>query len=260
MAHVLHLALPQFQAFLIVIVRVGGMLAAWPILGSRAVPLQIKTALVVMLGLVLVPIVRVPEPPSETALLTAGMGAEFVIGMVIGLAVRVLFAGIELAGELIGTQMGLSVVQLFDPTTAQQVPLVGQFHTVIASLVFLSVNAHLIVVRAIAESFEMIPPFGARISTMLMEDVLHLSTGLFVVAVKLAAPILAVALMVNLAMAIIGRSVPHMNVFVLTFPLTIAAGLIVLGTSLPYAVGLMQTEYEHLAGTVHDLLRMLGYG
>src|SRR5579884_748381 len=98
MAHVLHLALPQFQAFVIVVMRVAGLLAAWPILGSRAVPLQIKTGLVVMLGLVLVPIVRVPESPGDPVLLTAGMGTEFLIGMVIGLAVRVLFAGIELAG------------------------------------------------------------------------------------------------------------------------------------------------------------------
>ena len=260
MSHTLQIALPQFQALLVILIRVSGILAAWPVLGSRTIPLQVKTGLALMLGLVLLPIVRLPSLPEDPFKIGAAMGGEFLIGMVIGLAVRCLFAGIELAGELIGNQMGLGVVQLFDPTQTHHVPLISHFQTVLASLVFLSLNAHVLIVRAIAESFDFIPPFGARVSSALLEDVLGISKGLFVVALKLAAPVLAVVLLVNLGMAIMGRSIPQMNVFALSFPITIVAGFLILGAALPYAVGLFESEYGRLAETIHELLRILRYG
>ncbi|WP_447977061.1 flagellar biosynthetic protein FliR [Candidatus Nitrospira bockiana] len=256
----LQVALPQFQLFLIVVGRVAGLLAAWPIVGSRVIPLQIKTALVVLLGFVLAPLVRATALPDDPLVLTGDVAGEFLIGLVIGVAVRVVFAGIELAGELIGTQMGLGVVQLFDPTTTQHVPLVGQFHTLLASLVFLSLNAHLVVVRAIAESFDLVPPLTAALSPALGEHVLRVSSGLFAVALKLAAPVLLTVLVVNLAMAVIGRAVPQMNVFVSSFPVTIGLGLVIMSAALPYGVGLFQHEFERLPETVRDLLRGLGHG
>jgi flagellar biosynthetic protein FliR len=260
MGHTLQIALPQFQVFMVILIRVGGMLAAWPILGSQIIPLQIKTGLVLMLSIVLFPIVHVPVLPADPLKLGAGMTGEFLIGLVIGLAVRFLFAGVELAGELIGSQMGLSVIQLFDPMTQHQVPVISQFQTVLASLIFLALNVQATVVRVVAESFELIPPFGAHLSTALLGEVLRLSQGLFVIAVKLAAPILAVVLLVNLGLAIMGRSVPQLNVFVTSFPITIAAGLFVMGPALPYGAGLLEFEYGRLYETVSDLMRLLGHG
>jgi flagellar biosynthetic protein FliR len=260
MSHVLNIALPQFQTLLVIIVRVSGILAAWPVLGSRNIPLQIKTGLVLMLGLVLLPVLQLPPIPADPLRAGAGMASEFMVGLVIGLSVRCLYAGVELAGELIGSQMGLSVAQILDPSFGQQVPLVSQFQTTLASLVFLALNAHTAVVEAIAHSFDVVPPFGGRVSSALLDDVLQLGKGLFVVAIKLSAPILAVVLMVNLGMAIMGRSVPQLNIFVLNFPLTIAAGFLILGVSMPYAVGLYESEYGRLLELIWDLLKVMGYG
>ena len=152
MTQIVHLAVPQFQSLLVILVRIAGIMAAWPVLRSRTVPMQIKAALVLMLGLVLLPIVAVPGIPEDPLLIGAGLGAELLVGMVLGLCVRLLFAGFELAGELMGTQMGLSVVQLFDPGSAQQTSLIGQFMTLLATLVFLSLNGHFAVVQAVAGS------------------------------------------------------------------------------------------------------------
>ena len=260
MSHILQIALPQFQVFMVILVRVSGILAAWPILGSAIIPLQIKVGLVVTLSIVLFPVIHLPALPTDPLALSAGMAGEFLVGLVIGLAVRFVFAGIELAGELIGSQMGLSMVQLFDPMSSHQTPVVSQFQTVLGSLIFLALNVHATVVRVIAESFQLIPPFGAHVSTALVEEVLRLSQGLFVLAVKLAAPVLAVVLLVNLGLAIMGRSVPHLNVFVTSFPITIAVGLFVMGAALPYGTGLLEFEYGRLYETVYDLMRVLGHG
>lgn len=258
--HTLQIALPQFQSFMVILIRLGGLLAAWPILGSTVIPLQIKTGLILMLALVIFPIIHLPPLPTDPLKLSAGMASEFLVGLVIGLAVRFVFAGIELAGELIGSQMGLSMIQLFDPLTAHQVPVISQFQTILASLIFLALNIHVVVVRVVAESFQLIPPFGAHLSAPLFDEVLRLSQGLFVLAVRLSAPVLAVVLLVNLGLAIMGRSVSQLNVFVTSFPLTIAAGLFVMGMSLPYGGELLEFEYGRLYDAVYDLLRLLGHG
>ncbi|WP_447972084.1 flagellar biosynthetic protein FliR [Nitrospira sp. Kam-Ns4a] len=260
MNDLLHVALPQVQALLVVLTRVAGILAAWPLLGSRAIPVPVKAGVALMLALVLLPFARAAAPPDDALLLGAGLTAEFLVGLTIGLATRALFAGIEMAGELIGTQMGLGVVQLVDPASAQQLGVIGQLVLLLASLLFLSLDGHLLVVDAIATSLTVIPPFGARLPAALVEDVLRVTQGLFLVALKLAAPVMATLLVVNLVLAALGRAVAQINVFLLSFPITIAGGLLVAGAALPFAAGLIEAELVRLADTVHGLIRGLGDG
>jgi flagellar biosynthetic protein FliR len=260
MTQTIHLGLPHFQTFVVVLIRIGAILAAMPLLGSRSLPAQFKAGLATALALVLVPFVGATSWPSDTALFLLGLIAEFLIGLVIGLAVRSLFASFEVAGELIGSQMGFSIVQIFDPVTSHNVPLIGQLHTVLASLIFLSLNAHLLVVHAIGESFRWIPPFGATLAETLGDEVVRLFQGGFLVALKLAAPVLIVTLVVNLVLALLGRTVPHLNVFVLSFPLTIFCGLFVFGLALPAIASLCEAEFLTLHESILDLLRGIGHG
>ena len=260
MTQVVLFAVPEFQKLLTVVVRVSGILAAFPVLGSRVVPNQVKVGLVLMLGLILLPFVRVPALPEDAYLLTAGLASEFMVGTALGLASRIVFSGIELAGELMGQQMGLGVVQLFDPTAQQQVPLISHFQTLLASMVFLSMNAHFMIVEAVASSFDLVPPFMAELSAPVAEDVLRLSQGMFVIALKLSAPVLATMLLINLLMAILGRTVSQLNVFILSFPVTIMVGFLVMGAALPFTVGIFQDEFERLGGTLGQVMALLGGG
>jgi flagellar biosynthetic protein FliR len=260
MTQFVHYAIPQFQSLMVIAVRVGGIMAAMPVLASRSIPHQMKAALIVMIGLVLLPMVNVPRLPEDPMLIGAGLGAEFLVGMVIGLGVRVLFAAFQVAGDLMGTQMGLSVVQLLDPGSSQQTAVISQFYTLVATLVFLSMNAHFLVVEAIAKSFEFVPPFGASLAPELGEDVARISQGMFMIALKLAAPVLTTALLINLAMAILGRTVSQLNVFVMSFPLTIIGGFLVMGAAMPFIVGLSREEFQRLEVTILGLLRSLGHG
>jgi flagellar biosynthetic protein FliR len=252
--------IPQFEALTVILVRVSGIMAAIPLIGGRAVPAQVKVGLMLMIGLVLMPIVPMPAIPRDHLLLWAGLGAEFLVGLVLGLGVRLVFTGIELAGELMGGQMGVGVVQLFDPVSSRPIPLISNFYTVLASLVFVSMNAHFLVVQAVAGSFALVPPFGAGLSSALVDDVIRLTQGMFLTALRLAAPVMAVILLINLGMAILGRAVTQLNVFVLSFPVTIAGGFLVMGASLPFTLGVFGQEFARLEEIIAALLRMLGHG
>ena len=256
----LHLLLPEFQSFLVLVSRIGGLVAAFPTLGGRMVPAQIKIALVVMLGLALTPLIRLPPLSQDTIEMTAGLASELLIGLVIGLTVRLLFAAFEVAGDMLGIQMGFGAAQLLDPMTSQQSSLISEYFRIIATLVFLSLNAHMIVVAAIVSSYDTIPPFGARLSPALGEEVLQLSQHMFLVALQLSAPVLVALILMNLLLAMLGRAVAQINVFVLSFPITIAGGLLVLGLALPFTVSLLEREFIGLHDTIERLVRILGHG
>lgn len=256
----IHILLPEFQAFLVLVSRIGGLLAALPVFSGRTVPMKVKVALILVLGVVLAPVIQVPTLSPDPMVLTAGLISELLIGLTIGLAVRLFFGALELAGELLGIQMGFGVVHLFDPTTSQQTPMVAQFYTMLASLVFLSLNAHLLIIATIIHSYEAIPAFGATLSPNIGEEILLLSQQMFTIGLKLAAPVLITILLINLLLALLGRAVAQVNVFVLSFPITIAGGLTVMGIGMAFTVDMLAYQIEQLQLTIEALLRSLGHG
>ena len=256
----IHILLPQFQAFLVLISRIGGLLAALPVFSGRTIPVKVKLGLVLTLSLMLAPSIPMPTVSLDPVLLVGGMLSEMAIGVTIGLAVRLMFGALEVAGELLGIQMGFGAVHLFDPTTSHQTPMIAQFFTMLASLIFLSLNAHLFAMATIIHSYEAIPAFGAHLSSHLGEEILLLSQRMFTIGMKLAAPVLITILLINVLMALLGRAVPQVQVFVLSFPITIAGGLLVLSLGMPFTVALIGSEFEQLQLTIDALLRSLGRG
>jgi flagellar biosynthesis protein FliR len=142
----------------------------------------------------------------------------------------------------------------------QNAPLIAQFQLVLGSLVFLSINAHLLVVHAIGMSFELVPPFGAKLSDHIARDIIQLAQNMLGVALKLAAPMFATLLIVNTILAILGRAVPQMNIFALSFPITIGAGLVAMSLAMPFTLSLFEKEFITLAETILALLKALGRG
>ncbi len=256
----IHILLPQFQAFLVLISRIGGLLAALPVFSGRTIPVKVKLGLVLTLSLMLAPSIPMPSVSLDPMIVVGGMLSEMTIGVTIGLAVRLMFGALEVAGEVLGIQMGFGAVHLFDPTTSHQTPMVAQFFTMLASLIFLSLNAHLFAMATIIHSYEAIPAFGAHLSSHLGEEILLLSQRMFTIGLKLAAPGLITILLINVLMALLGRAVPQVQVFVLSFPITIAGGLLVLSLGMPFTVALIGSEFEQLQLTIEALLRSLGRG
>lgn len=256
----IHILLPQFQAFLVLVSRIGGLLAALPVFSGRTIPTKVKLGLVLVISLMLAPVIPLPTLSLDPVVLVGGLLSEMIIGVTIGLAVRLVFGALEVAGELLGIQMGFGAVHLFDPTTSHQTPMIAQFLTMLASLIFLAMNAHLFAMATIIQSYESIPAFGAHLSSHLGEEILLLSQRMFTIGLKLAAPVLITILLINVLLALLGRAVPQVNVFILSFPVTIAGGLLVLSLGMPFTVDLIASQLEQLQLTIEALLRSLGRG
>lgn len=217
------------------LVRVLALIASAPLLSHRAVPLRIKVGLGLAIAIVLVP--STPAPPITDVLTGHGLALlahNILIGVVIGFTVRLIFAALEIAGEMIGLQMGLSFAGFFNPTTAQMQNAVASFMSLLALLMFIAIDGHLLLIHALAESFRLFPLTGEAAAPLSLERVVRLGADMFAIALALALPFLAVMLLVNIVLGVLARVAPQLNVFAVGFPLTILVGLGTLFVLLPY--------------------------
>jgi flagellar biosynthetic protein FliR len=220
------------------LVRVLALFAAAPLLSHRAIPLRIKVGLGVAVTLVLVP--NVAAPPLTDALTGAGLVLlvqNVLVGLVIGFTVRIVFAAFELAGELVGLQMGLSFAGFFNPASGTTENAVASFMSLIALLCFLAIDGHLMLLHALAESFRVFPLAGGAQETLDFERLVRLGADLFAIALTLALPFIAVLLLINIVLGVLARVAPQLNIFAVGFPLTLLAGMTLLFTFLPYIEG-----------------------
>ena len=182
------------------------------------------------------------------------VAGEIFLGLAIGFSVKLIFAGIQLAGQLAGYQMGLAIANVMDPATSEQVPLLAQFNNLIGLLVFLCINAHHWFIKALTESFRLVPPLKVNFGNSFMEQLIQLSGNMFVIALKVGAPVIAAMLLTSVAFGLVARTVPQMNVFVVAMPLKIGVGLLFIGFGLPYFSAFL----NHLFGDLgQDILMMI---
>ena len=232
---ILSISLPQFQTFFLVFLRVGAILISAPLFGNKNMPVLFKAGLSIAISIVLFPILKLDNGPflSGTVPFVIGVAGEIIMGIIIGLSVRLVFAGIQLAGQIIGFQMGFAIANVMDPVTSAQVPVLAQFNNLVAMLIFMATNAHHWFLRALAESFRLVPPLDFQFTNSLMEQLMSLACNMFIIAVKVGAPIMAVMLLTSVAFGLVARTVPQMHIFIVAMPVKIAIGLVFLGFSLP---------------------------
>ncbi|HON99414.1 MAG TPA: flagellar biosynthetic protein FliR [Syntrophales bacterium] len=231
----------QVSAFILIFLRVTTILVMIPVFGDRAVPARVKGGLGILVTLILYPLIRIEVPDLFTAdlfFLATAMSQEVLIGILIGFACRCLFMAIQAAGELTGLQIGLSMANIFDPLTSVQITIVSEFLYLMGALVFLMVDGHHIFLAALRDSYQYLPPFTLSLKGSLMTMLLRLTADVFRIALQLSAPVLAVAVLINVSLGVIARTVPQINVFIVGFPLQIAVGLIFLGLGIPLFVRL----------------------
>ena len=253
----LNISLPQLQLFFLVFLRVGAILMSIPIFDSRGIPFSFKLALAFATGIVLFPLLKLDAVPiaSDFFTLTISVAGEIFLGLAIGFSVKLIFAGIQLAGQLAGYQMGLAIANVMDPATSEQVPLLAQFNNLISLLVFLSINAHYWFIKALTESFHLVPPFAVNFGSSLMEQLIQLSGNMFVIAVQVGAPVIAAMLLTSVAFGLVARTVPQMNVFIVAMPLKIMIGLLFIGFSLPYLSAFLKSVFSNVGNTLYMLMK-----
>lgn len=231
----------QLNAWLISFIwpltRILGVIMTAPVFGHRSVPARVKIGLGVFIALIVSPTL----PPMPDVGLGSWHGLfilvqQMLIGVAIGFTMRVVFAAIEAAGEIVGLQMGLGFASFFDPQSAGQTLVLARFFNMLAVLLFLAINAHLLLIGILVESFQTLPIGTRSLAGQGFYSVASFGSTIFSVGLQLALPIIAILLMTNLALGILTRSAPQLNIFAIGFPITLGIGLIVLNITLPYFV------------------------
>jgi flagellar biosynthesis protein FliR len=254
-----HFAIPlaEIQSFLLVLVRVLSILLTAPIFSGQHIPGMVKVGLAVCAAAALTPLCT-SGPAAfrlDPLVFSIGVVSEIAVGAAIGLISEFVFSGIQIAGQLIGFQMGFSIVNVMDPMTTYQVPVIAQIQYLAALLLFLITDAHHWFIRAIAESLKLIPPFGAHIGAGTSQHLVNLAGGMFVIGLKASAPVIVCLLLSTAALGLIARTVPQMNVFFVAMPAKIILGLAFLMFSIPFVALLFKTLFVQLEKDVWILLR-----
>ncbi len=246
----------EFERFLFVFFRVGALVLFVPIFGSRQVPSSMKIGFILFLSIVIFPLVEgrpLPEPRGIFDL-AIFLISDVTIGLGIAFITRLIFTAVQIAGTVVDFQMGFGVVNVIDPQTDTQVSVTAQFHNIIAVLIFLAVDAHHFIIQAIVESFLIINPAEISFADITPGYMLHLFSGTFTTAVKIAAPIMAILFFLSVGLGLVARTVPQMNVFIVGFPLQIGVGLLMVGLSLSFFTVLVQQQMYDLPGKLMGFL------
>jgi flagellar biosynthesis protein FliR len=233
--------------------RLLALMATAPVLSHRAVPVRVKVAIALAIALAIAPIVD--SPPLAGLLDSAGLvplAHNILVGLSIGFALRLIFAAVELAGQLIGLQLGLSFAAYFNPDLGETENVVATFTSMLALLMFLAIDGHLMLLYGLADSFRLFPAGGSGPLPVDPMALVHAASGIFSIATSISLPILAVMLMVNVVLGMMARVAPQLNLFAVGFPLTVLAGLAALTMLLPVLEaplrGVLQRSLSMLPG------------
>lgn len=254
-------SLPQFTLFALVLGRMAGIFAAIPLFGGERVPMSIRAAAILAMTLVCFPILNLKgqQLPSDFISLFLMVVCETLIGVTLGLTARALFGAVEFCGQIVGLQMGFSMSSMFDPAMGQQ-PLMSVFQGLLATLLFLTLGVHHLFIRAMVESFSVIPLGGWHMSGELLSFLITTTAGVFVLGIKLAAPVMVALLAATVMLGIMARAFPQMNVFMVSMPLNIGVGFLALGLSLLVFLRTLEIGFGKLAGQIEAVFRLLSQG
>ncbi|WP_275272095.1 flagellar biosynthetic protein FliR [Limnobacter sp. P1] len=221
-------------SFLWPFIRILAMLATAPVFDNRTVQRRIRVGLAALIAILMMPLLPAP-PVLSSAQAIPVLIQQILIGVAMGFSMRLVFAAFEMAGDLLGLQMGLAFAQFIDPARGMQTPLIGSFLGVLAMLTFLVIDGHLLVIAAVVQSFELIP-ISANLSVVNSQSIALAGSIMFMLALQISLPVMAAVLISNIVLGILARAAPQLNVMSIGFSITIGVGLWILWVSLPYFI------------------------
>ena len=241
-------------SFIWPLIRIGAMAAAAPILSSRQTPVIYRLGLVLVLTWLVMPVI--PAPPlvdtfSHQAFLMVLQ--QILIGVVMGFVLQMVFGALVFGGQVIAYSMGLGFAAMMDPQNGVQVPVVAQFYLILATILFLVLDGHLVLIELLVQSFHTFPIAVDGISRNGLSDILVWGSSMFSGGLLMALPVMGALLLVNLGMGVITRAAPQLNIFAVGFPLTMLIGFLLMWASLPS----LMDNYQNLLAAGFSLIRRL---
>lgn len=246
------------QGWLLILARASAFVTMAPFFSMQGVPPMVKIGFSFILSIILLPLV--PFTPREDISLFAWwflVVKEVIVGLTLAFLTNMVFAAIRIAGELIDIQMGFAMAAVLDPQTQTRTTLMGQFKYMIAILIFLSLDGHHVLISALAHSYTIVPIGNVVIDSIISLFILKTFVGMFALAFKIAAPIVAVLIIADIALGLVARTVPQLNVFILGFPLKAGLGMFTVALVIPLfatVVGHLLAQMERDLVTVMEIL------
>ncbi|MCB1052352.1 MAG: flagellar biosynthetic protein FliR [Acidobacteria bacterium] len=247
------------DAFSLAFARVSGFIAFAPILGARTLPALVKAMMAFLLASVVAPGVQPLVRPEYLGnqwvwviLLEASIGAA------IGLAASFVFEVVAFAGNLIDYQVGFGFINVVDPLFGTNVSILSFFYSLLASIVFLLVNAHHILIETVYRSYELLPIAGFQMSSFSLELLVRETSNIFDLGFRLAAPITLIMVILDFSFGMLGKTVPQFQILVIGFPLKVGFGLVALGLALKPATQFMMNLFAHYREQLFWILKSWG--
>ncbi len=248
------LFLNGFDAFLLIFVRMTGLFIVAPIFGRRNIPTYLKIGFSFFTAIILVNTIQIPAPEAYVSMLQVAFMAakEFIVGITIGFIAYLAFTAIYVAGEIIDMQIGFGVVNIMDPISNIQVPITSNVYFILSMLVYLAVNGHHSLIKALFDSYTVVPLGTAVFNAAIADNLMAVFGTIFAVGFKIAAPVIAAILITDVALGTVSRMVPQLNVFVIGMPLKILVGIVILMVTIPMFLYLLEGLFQVVdTGTIN---------
>jgi flagellar biosynthetic protein FliR len=253
---VMDLILQRIDIFLLLFVRMLGLFMTAPVWSNRLVPVQLRVAISFGVAVVVSPLFRDVPMPDSLATLVVLVVRELLVGMVIGFVAALALSAVQLAGQLLDVNMGLSMVNLLDPMTNTQMPVMGNFLYILALLIFFTINGHHMLLQAVMDSYALIPIGKAAMTPNLAQTVVNMGGNMFLLGFKVAAPVLAALFLTTVALGILNRAVPQMNVFVIGLPVQLGVGVFMLMVVLPLYISFLHVLFRGMSADILTVMRL----
>lgn len=228
-------------AFIFPLARILALVASAPVIGNKQVPARVKVGFAMLITFLIAPTLNIP-PDIEAS---SGPGLfillqQIMVGLAMGFTMRLVFTAVEMAGDIMGLQMGLGFATFFDPVNSNNSQVIAQFLGILAALAFLSMNGHVLMLSALADSFKIFPISTQTPSASALHTLTLWGGSIFAHALQMSLPLIAALLITNLALGILTRSAPQLNIFAIGFPITLVVGFTTLMLILFYFAPLLE--------------------
>lgn len=232
----------EVVAFILILMRIAGLFLTAPFFSSKNINVMVKAAWILLVTFLIFPVVDFDPETLPAPGLAMGLAVirEGLVGLSIGMGATLILSGVQMAGQVADTQMGLGLANVIDPMTNTQVSVMGQFYNMVAVLVFLSVDGHHMLIHAIVDSFSVVHLGQAHFTPALGTEMMSLFSQMFFIAFRVGAPIIGALFITNMALGIVARTVPQMNVFIVGMPLNLGVGLLIAASSMSFCAYMME--------------------
>lgn len=255
--HLFGLTPQQFEEFLLIFLRVSSMLMLFPIFSSAQIPHQVRLGLGALISFIIFRVIPVPHLTGGVFELLVGASAQVLLGVIVGFVASLVFTGIQFAGELIDLQVGFAIANVLNPQTQQNITIIGEFQLAIATLIFLTTNSHYLFIEGVAGSFNLVPLPYINLDPSVAGNLALFFAQSFLIVFKISAPVVVALFLTNVALALMARVAPQMNVFVIGLPIQVAVGFTMMIIALPLLATVGPEVFQDVSGQMDTVMRGL---